>query len=143
MLPQITELEFEIDDFPEELPTLGKSFLYDFEKGEFVLKNGKPIILEGKNALKMWIEKTIRTERNRFEVYANKEYGVSLEDLIGSNFPNDFIESEIKREIVSSLELHPHITAVENWDFERDGKWMKISFTVNTPEGAFEQEVEL
>lgn len=141
MLPEITDLEFEIEEFPEDLPPIGKSFLFDFAKGEFVMRDGKMVPLYGIDALKMWIEKTLRTERYRFPIYEEVEYGVSLEDLIGSNYPRDFVESEIQREVTTALERHPHITAIENWQFERDGKWMKISFTVVTPEDEFEQEV--
>lgn len=142
MLPQITELEFDTETIPEDLPPLGKSFLFDFDKCDFVLKDGKMIELHGIDVLKQWITKVLKTERFRFRIYDGVEYGVTLEDLIGSNFPRSFIEAEIKREVTTSLLRHTHIRSVENWEFERDGKWMRIKFRVITTDDSFEQEVK-
>ncbi|MGE8080516.1 DUF2634 domain-containing protein [Peribacillus loiseleuriae] len=143
MLPKITELEFNTEDINEDLPTIGKSFLYDFNKGDFVLKDGKPVELHGIESLKMWINKVIRTEKFKFRIYDNTEYAMTLEDLMGSNFPQAFIEVEIKREVTSSLLLHPYIKSVDGWTFVRDGTQMKIQFGVTTVEGVFEMEVSL
>ncbi|MFJ8261402.1 DUF2634 domain-containing protein [Rummeliibacillus sp. NPDC094406] len=141
MLPDIAELEFNTDTEPKDLPKLGKSFLYDFDKGDFVLKDGKMVEIHGVEVLKQWILKVLKTERFRFRIYENIEYGVTLEDLIGSSFPRSFVEAEIKREVTASLILHSYIESVEDWTFEHDGKWMKVWFTVVTIDGAFEMEV--
>lgn len=141
MLPKITELEFPVEELPTDLPPLGKSFLFDFNKGDFVLVDGKLVELHGLESLKMWIMKVIKTERFRFKIYEDIPYGVTFEDLIGSNFPRAFIEAEIKREVTTSLLRHPHIQEIENWSFERDGKRMKIKFRVRTVDEKFEQEV--
>lgn len=37
--------------------------------GQFAVRNGRLVTIEGVAALKMWIEKILRTERNRFRVY--------------------------------------------------------------------------
>ncbi|WP_078410293.1 DUF2634 domain-containing protein [Priestia abyssalis] len=142
MLPKITELEFNIEQ-TETVPKIGKSFLFDFEKGEFVLENGKMVELHGIDALKMWIEKVIQTEKFRFEIYEGIDYGVTIEDLIGSNLPRAFIEAEIKREVTSSLETHPYIQDITNWQFVRNGKRMSVKFQVITVDGAFDQGVNL
>lgn len=143
MLPDIAELEFNTDttEQSKDLPKLGKSFLYDFDKGDFVIKDGKMVEIHGVEVLKQWILKVLKTERFRFKIYENIEYGVTLEDLIGSSFPRSFVEAEIKREVTASLILHSYIESVKDWTFERDGKWMKVWFTVVTIERAFEMEV--
>jgi hypothetical protein len=141
MLPQITELEFNTETITEDLPPIGKSFLYDFDKKDFVLKDGKMVEIYGVDVLKQWITKVLKTERFRFRIYDDVEYGVTIEDLIGSNFPRAFVEAEIKREVTTSLLRHTHIQTVEEWSFERDGGWMKVNFSVGTVEGSFWQEV--
>lgn len=141
MLPQITELEINTQELPDTLEPIGKEFLFDFQKGEFVTRNGSLVPVYGIESLKVWIEKTMRTEQFRFAIYEDDEYGVQLENLIGSNYPRDFIEAEIKREVTEALTRHPHINAIENWSFERDGKLMRIWFTVITPETRYVQEV--
>lgn len=150
MLPKIADLEFENEELLEEdVPTIGKSFLYDFNKGEFVMKDGKLIVLEGIEALKMWIMKVIRTEKFRFRIYENTEYeedeqyGVTIEDLIGSNFDREFIEAEIEREVTEALLLHEYIISVDEWKFERTSKKMTVSFVVTTYEETLKLEVDL
>ncbi|WP_083671710.1 DUF2634 domain-containing protein [Viridibacillus sp. FSL H7-0596] len=142
MLPKITELEMSTEEIIEDLPPIGKSFLFDFKKGDFVILNGKMVEIHGIEVLKQWILKVLKTEQFRFKIYENVEYGVTLEELIGSNLPRAFIEAEIKREVTASLLLHTHIESVDEWSFERDGKWMRIKFTVTTVEGSFETEVD-
>lgn len=150
MLPSIAELEFENEELAEEdVPTIGKSFLFDFKKGDFVLKDGKLVVLEGIEALKMWIIKVIRTEKFRFRIYENTEfendeqYGVMLEDLIGSNFDREFIEAEIEREVTEALLLHEYIVSVDEWQFERNSKKMTVSFAVTTYDETLNMEVDL
>lgn len=150
MLPSIAELEFENEELAEEdVPTIGKSFLFDFKKGDFVLKDGKLVVLEGIEALKMWIIKVIRTEKFRFRIYENTEfendeqYGVMLEDLIGSNFDREFIEAEIEREVREALLLHEYIVSVDEWQFERNSKKMTVSFAVTTYDETLNMEVDL
>lgn len=141
MLPKITELEFNTSNLSEDLPPIGKSFLYDFVNGEFVLKDGQLIELSALESLKIWILKVINTERFKFKIYEDVTYGITLNDLIGSNHPRAFIEAEIKREVTTALLRHPHIQLIEGWNFVRESNWMRIKFTVNTVETAFEQEV--
>ncbi|MGE7951627.1 DUF2634 domain-containing protein [Lysinibacillus xylanilyticus] len=138
MLPKIAQLEFNNQEIKTDLPPLGKSFLYDFKKGDFVIRNGKMVEVHGLETLKQWILKVLKTERFRFRIYKGIPYGVTLEDLIGSNLPRAFVEAEIKREVTESLMEHTHIQAIQEWQFTRDGKWMRIKFRVITVEGAFE-----
>lgn len=142
MLPKITELNLNVEETTEGIPPIGMSFLYDFDKGDFVYRDGKLVELYGVDSLKMWIMKVMKTERFRFRVYDDTEYGITLEDLIGSNLPRAFVEAEIKREVTETLTSHAHIDEVRGWEFERDGKWMRVKFTVISPTyNTFEQEV--
>lgn len=134
MLPKIAELEFNIEQ-TETVPKIGKSFLFDFEKGDFMRMDGKLVEVTGVEALKVWIHKTLRTEKFRFKVYEGTEHGVTLEDLLGSNLPQPFIEAEIKREVTESLTAHPFINSIENWQFTRIGSRMVINFTAVTVYG--------
>ena len=119
----------------------GRSFLYDFKKGDFIYKNGTPIEVTGLKALEVWIEKVIRTERFRFNVHKGVNYGVTIEDLIGSLLPRGYIESEMTRELTESILENPLVDDLTNWNFEVEGSLWTISFTVHTVEGAFEMEV--
>ena len=81
-----------------------KTFDFDFGNGEFVMKDGNPIILSGINALKLWIQKCIRTQLYRYSIYKDKQYGANIEDLVmGKSYNFDFAESELRREIETAL----------------------------------------
>ncbi|MGE6513379.1 DUF2634 domain-containing protein [Lysinibacillus sphaericus] len=122
----------------------GKTFLYDFNKGDFIYKNGAPVEVDGIKAIQIWIEKVIRTERFKFNIYDGVDYGVTIEDLIGSNLPRGFIESEMKREFTESLLTNPYIEELINWSFKIDGSEWTISFTViTTTEEVLEMGVKI
>ena len=97
-----------------------KSFLFDFDTGDFVVRDGKLIECDGIEAVKVWIEKILRTEKGRFKIYDNTEYGARLEDLIvGNSYSVAFIESELKREIEDALLQNPQIRTVSNIQITR------------------------
>lgn len=122
----------------------GKSFLYDFKKGDFIYKNGAPVEVDGIKAIQIWIEKVIRTERFKFNVYKDVNYGITLEDLIGSSLPKDYIKSEMIRELEESILTNPYIEELKDWSFVVDGSEWTISFTVITKtDEVFEMGVEI
>lgn len=97
-----------------------KSFLFDFDTGDFNVRDGKLIECGGIEAVKVWIEKILRTEKGRFEIYDNTEYGARLEDLIvGNSYSVAFIESELKREIEDALLQNLQIRSVSNIQITR------------------------
>lgn len=108
----------------------GRAFLYDYQKGDFIYKNGSPVVVEGKAAVIAWIEKVIRTEKFRFNIYKDLEYGVTIEDLIGGKFPRYFTESEIEREITEALLKNEYISSVYGWSFEYEGSNTIVNFSV-------------
>lgn len=127
----------------------GKSFLFDFDKGDFVYRNGKMVSVTGIEALKVWITKVLKTEKFKFKIYEKEEdekeveFGVTIEDLIiGHNYSQAFIESELKREINIALLKHPKIDSLSDFVFERDKAHLIVSFTVNlVDEESFTKEV--
>lgn len=147
MLPEIAQLEFNTAAVTTATSTenLGKSFQYDFLQGDFVLKDGKLVSVEGVEAIKVWVEKVIRTERFKFKIYEQDdgdEYGTTIKDLLGMVLPRSFIEAELKREITEAVIMHPWIQSISNLTTERDGSWVKVSFQINLADGSTtEQEV--
>ncbi|MCM3411456.1 DUF2634 domain-containing protein [Metabacillus litoralis] len=114
----------------DDLPTQGKSFLFDFNTGDFVTKDGKLVEIEGEESLKQWITMTIKTQINLYEIYEGVDHGVNMMDLIGSNYPLDFIQKEVQNEITSALLTNPVITSLSGWQFEKEGSILKVIFTV-------------
>ncbi|MCH5186485.1 MAG: DUF2634 domain-containing protein [Oscillospiraceae bacterium] len=113
-----------------------KTFDFDFDKGDFNLKNGSPAVLTGIDALKLWIQKAINTQFGRYSIYKGRQYGANIEDLIiGKSSDPDFVKSELRREIEATLLRHDDITGMISFDVTRESSVMRISFTLTTAYG--------
>lgn len=122
----------------------GISFNFDFAVGDFIVKDGKVEELTGIEALKIYIEKLLKTEKFKFKIYetgAGDEYGITISDLIHSDFSYIFIKSELEREITEELVKNTDITSIENFIFTREKRALAIAFTVNSIYGTTESEV--
>lgn len=110
------------------------SFAFDFEAGDFVTADGAVKQLSGAEALSIWIQKILRTEKHKCEAYRDTEYGTGLETLVvGSRFSRDFVESEVKREITEALMKNNCIKAITNYNYEYKGdSHINISFDVES-----------
>ena len=108
-----------------------KSYMFDFENGDFVVRDGKLIECDSIDAIKVWIEKILRTEKGRYSIYSDTEYGCHLEDLIiGNSYTAEFIEAELKREIEDALKQNPRITSVTNFNITRNTNAITVTLEV-------------
>ena len=108
-----------------------KSYLFAFDSGDFVVRDGKLIECDDIDAIKVWIEKILRTEKGRYSIYADTEYGCHLEDLIiGNSYTVEFIEAELKREIEDALKQNPQISSVTNFKITRNTNAITVTLEV-------------
>ena len=91
-----------------------REWAFDFEREELKIKHGKYYLVEGNEALKIWIYKALKTERFIFNAYSNK-YGNEVSILIGTVEDEDILFSEISRYIQEALLVNP-FTFKESWD---------------------------
>ena len=130
-----------IDATTDKTTINGKSFLFDYKTGEFVMKNGKPVEVEGIEALKVWIEKTLRTVKNKYDIYENINYGVEdMQKLMSSSYPYALKKSEIERYIKEALLINPEIKAVDNFEFTREKRKIIVNFRVTSIYGVDEMQ---
>lgn len=124
-----------------ELP-LFKEIAIDFETGETLLKENEFIILEGKEALKVWVWKALKTDRNRYLIHS-ESYGNDLSDNIGHIYDKIVKDALMINEIKECLLVNPYITNVYNFDITtlEEGRHPVISFYVDTIYGVVESEV--
>lgn len=120
----------------------GKSFLFNFKTGEFDTRDGKVTEVEGYDALKVWIQKVLMTEKYKYRIYDDTGYGVSVKELLISDYPYAFIKSELEKEIRESMLNNKEIKAIESIQFTRNKRNLKISFLCKTIYGEIESEVE-
>jgi hypothetical protein len=141
IFPQVSVTE--IEDANSQPVTYGKELAFDFETGDFIYEDGKPKVVEGIEALKVWIEKAIRTARYRFPIYSF-DYGCEIEEIIGLDLSRSVLESEVPRVIREALIYDDRIQDVRDFVIERGGDWLKVTFTVITTLGdTYQQEVSV
>lgn len=131
----------------DTIPTTHKgkiSFAFDFNKGDFVIEDGRVKECSGTQALEVWILKVLNTQKNRYKVYENTEYGALIEDLtVGTRYTIDFIESELRREIEDTLLQNEQITGISTFSCEYSGNdKLLVKFNVITTSGVINEEVE-
>lgn len=85
---------------------------WDFKKDTPIIENGDFKIVEGNEAIKVWVYKSILTNRYQHSVYS-WNYGSEINSIIGKNYTRDLTEMEITRYIKESLEINPYITKVD------------------------------
>ena len=118
------------------------TYNFDFKQGEFVMYGGGVVVLVGIDALRLWIDKTIRTQFERYSIYKGKNYGANIEDLIiGKSYGFDFVESELKREMETALLRHEDILGMDKFSVAKIGTVLEVSFTLKTVYGNIEKEV--
>lgn len=130
-LPKIAELEFAPAEVAEPVETqnVHKTFAFDFDGGDFILKDGKLVEISNIEYLKVWIKKALRTVRNS-SYYAGVNYGSDHYSLIGQVYKPSFTWAEYERLIREALLVNDAIIRVENFRFSQSGSWLTIEFDV-------------
>lgn len=120
-----------------------REWAFDFDKKEFKVKHGKYYLVEGNEAIKVWIYKALKTERYIFVAYT-KNYGSEISTLIGTVEDEDILFSEISRYIEESLLVNPYIISVGDFIFSHiSGGKVVTKFSVKTVYGEIEEEVRV
>ena len=114
-----------------------KEFEWDLLTHDYVVTDGQIHILEGKPALKIWIYKTLLTQRARYKAYT-WDYGNDLDTLIGINLVRDILVSEAKRITEEALLMNKHIFALKEFKAWMDGADLHIEFIAVTTVGELE-----
>ena len=115
-------------------------YAIDFETGQPVYENGDIVVLQGKEALKVWIFRALKTERKRYPVHS-EHYGSELREHIGTIYNESIKQVIMQEQIKDCLLVNPYITKVYNFSFEKQENGVKITFSVDTIYGTLDQEV--
>ena len=131
LFPAYIEDEEIVEELTEELET-PREFGIDFTTGQLT-----GIIVEGVEAIKVWIYFALQIARYRYFI-CSWEYGNEIEDLYGKGYSAEHLESEISRMIEECLLENEYIekVVVENTE-DKLGK-LKAKVTVTT---IYEEEI--
>ena len=112
----------------EPAPKYGKSWLFDFKKGDFVLDGaGRVVEADGHTAWVQWYVKTVLTQRFAHVIYSF-DYGTELEEALKQP-SRKAVEAELERAITEALLADPRTEMVRDFTFEWEGDIVKVSFT--------------
>ena len=126
--------------YTSDLPT-PKEYAWDFENDCFLYDaDGRLKIVEGDEAIKIWIYKALSTERFRYLAYS-WQYGIELRPFIGKVMSVQQRYSEIKRVIVECLMVNPYIKSIDTIDIQHEGDTVAISITLTTIYGEVSLDV--
>lgn len=104
----------------------------DFDTGQLTGK-----IVEGIEAIKVWIWLCLHTERFRHAIYSS-DYGTSFEQYIGHVLSDEYINTDCESEVTDALLINDYIESIENFGAVKDGEHLRISFRVVTKFGSLE-----
>ena len=88
-------------------------------------------IVEGNEAIKIWIYKALQTPRYQYEIYS-WDYGSELLSLIGKAYTKGLTQSEASRYIKEALLINPYILDVKVISTNFDGDVLSANVRVKT-----------
>ena len=117
LFPENTNFEvIDLEAKDEQLEFKG-SYLFDFEKGDFVRDaNGSIIKCDDRQAFVQWCNKALKTPR--FKYAYSSLYGQEFGELMNSGISTSAIELEIQRMITEALMVHPRTSKVKEFSFK-------------------------
>lgn len=115
----------------ETLPIF-KELAIDFDTGEFLIKNNKYVELQKNDAIKVWIWKALKTERNKY-LYSSS-FGNELYEEVGHIYNREVKQQLIYNEIQETLIVNPYILRVFNFSSEyiNSTSTLKVTFSIET-----------
>ena len=127
-----------MNNFPTEVaaPTnitdtiipLLKEYAWDFDKDEIILdKNGKFIIVEGVEALKVRNYLSLKIYKGRFFIYKNK-VGTRLKDLIGKS--RNYISLRVEEMLYEAIVDNVYVTDIDNLEISYVNDKVFVTFDV-------------
>ena len=94
-------------------------------------------IVEGLEAIKVWVWLCMHTERFRHAIYSS-DYGTSLEQYFGHVLSDEYINTDCESEITDALLMNEYIDGIEDFEVVRNYDSLDIKFRVVTKFGSLE-----
>lgn len=119
-----------------EFPTY-KEIAWNFKNNQPVIENGEFKIVEGNEAIKVWIYLSLLTPNKQYPIYS-WDYGSEVKELIGKNYTKALTESEAQRLIEECLLINPYITDIQVTDTSFKDSILTCNIKVTTIYGDVE-----
>lgn len=137
LLPSFMATEISENTAAAQVLAVPREYGIDFETGQLTGE-----IVEGIEAVKVWIWCCLKTPRFRFPIYS-WQYGTEFEQYIGQVLTDEYLNADVLTELEDALFVNPYISAVENFEVARNGDLLHITCTVITSFGSLEVEEDV
>ena len=107
-----------------------KEYGIDFKTGQLTGE-----IVEGLEAVKVWIWLVLQTPRYRYYIYT-WDYGNEFEDLIGQGYTEEYIKTEAKRMTEDCLLVNRNIQSITGFGVNMSEDTLTVSFVADTIYGS-------
>lgn len=123
-------------------PQTFREYAINFKTLEPLFENGKVVILEKNEALKVWIFKALKTERFKYDSVYSDSYGSELHENIGTIYQKSVKDALMINQIKDTLLVNPYILECYNFEISNEDEYVPhITFSVRTVYGELEMEV--
>ena len=120
-----------------------QEYAWNFDTDTFIFEaGGKHKIVTENEALKVWIYKTLKTERWRYRAY-DSSYGIELEQFIGRRINNSDSATEVERYVEEALFVNPYIISIDEVSSTTDGDLLELDISLTTIYGALKVTVKI
>lgn len=130
-----------LTDSSENLPIF-KEYAWDFDNDEFIIQDGEMVIIEGNDALRVWIYKALKTPKFRYLAYSFS-FGNEFELLIKKGYDKDLVEIKLKELIEKCLLVNPYIKSIDTVDLELDDEKLIGTINLTTIYSSMKTEVDV
>ncbi len=127
------EIEEELEKSPSL--TVPKEYGIDFDTGQMTGK-----IVEGKEAIKVWIWNCLHTSRFRYGIHS-WDFGWDPEEYVGKAVTAEYIQADAQTEIEEALMMNPYITGIDDFNAVKEDDCLTVTFTALTAFGDVDMEV--
>lgn len=118
----------------ETIQETPKEYGVDFTTGQLTGK-----IVEGKEAVKVWIWNCLKTQRFRYPIYS-WDYGTDLEQYIGNTVSEEYLNTDGESEVKEALLVNPYIEGISDFSATVQREHLTLSFKAETQFGELEVE---
>lgn len=132
ILPSFMDVEIQEATAAATALDMPREYGIDFSTGQLTGK-----IVEGLEAIKVWIWNCLHTERYRYAIYS-WQYGVEYEQYIGETITDEYLQSDCQVETEEAMLVNPYITGITDFSATLEGSVLRIVFTVETTLGDME-----
>lgn len=139
LFPFIDTTQTMLDANSTALP-MPHEYAWDYDNDCMKLVDGKPQVVSGAEAIKVWAWNALQTDRYRYKAYT-WDYGHELKSLFGLDYSDEVRAAEAERFIRECLSVNPYIKDISDFNISFKGDTLSASFRIKTPYGEVEMNV--